>query len=124
MIPWSDNMLHEIELTGKNLNCIPVVAHIDRYIKHLYDPNLFDRIEDRKFLVQANTAFFLDNRTFRLAAEKLKSGEIHFLGLDCHDITVRPPNIGIAKRVNSYGGAEAALELLNREIGYFMGEAE
>lgn len=122
MMPWSDNMLHEIEQTGKNLNCIPVIAHIDRYIKHLGDKNLFDRVKGRRILVQVNTGFFLSNNTFQLAAKKLKSGEIHFLGSDCHDITVRPPNIGTAKRVISYGGAEEALDMLLKKNDYFFGD--
>ena len=59
MLPWTEAMLDEIESCVDSLRCVPVIAHIDRYMRLLNDPSLLDRVSERKMLIQANAAFFL-----------------------------------------------------------------
>ena len=69
MMAWSDEMLDEIVRLGENLNCTPVIAHVDRYMTHLKDEGLMERVRSRSLMVQVNGSYFLDPKT-RKAPEK------------------------------------------------------
>jgi len=117
MHKWSETMLDEIELTGKNLGCIPVIAHIDRYIRYLQDNTLFERVKGRRMLTQVNASFFINQETALFAIEKFKDGSIHFIGSDCHNVGRRAPNIGPAtKRIIASGAAELNDEFHERVL--------
>ena len=108
MMPWTDTMLDEIELCGVNLRCVPVLAHVDRYMRLLRDGTLIDRALRRRLLVQVNASFFLHRG--------LEQGKIHFLGSDAHDIADRPPNIAWAADVIAAAGLTPALEKLDSRV--------
>lgn len=57
MCRWTDLMLDEIELVGRNLKCIPVIAHLDRFMRLLNDYTLMERVYSRRMLVQYNASF-------------------------------------------------------------------
>ena len=57
MCRWKDLMLDEIELVGRNLKCIPVIAHLDRFMRLLNDYTLMERVYSRRMLVQYNASF-------------------------------------------------------------------
>ena len=99
MAPWTDAMLEEIEECGHSLRCVPVIAHIDRYMRMLDDRTLLDRTAGRHMLVQVNASFFLRRPSRDLAVDCLRKGRIHFLGSDCHNMLDRPPNLGDAADV-------------------------
>ncbi len=120
MHPWTDSMLDEIELTGQKLRCVPVIAHIDRYMRLLRDETLIDRLHDRRLLVQANAGFFLRPETGELALRLLNQGRLHLLGSDCHNMSSRPPNMGKALRVLRELGAEEPLRRLSRNAEFLM----
>ena len=116
MLPWTEAMLDEIEACVSSLHCIPVIAHIDRYMRLLNDPSLLDRVSERKMLIQANAAFFLHRQSRAAALDSLRNGRIHFLGTDCHDMVDRPPNLGDALDVISDAGAEKYAERFNARV--------
>ena len=116
MLPWTETMLDEIESCVDSLRCVPVIAHIDRYMRLLNDPSLLDRVSERKLLVQANAAYFLHRQSRAAALDSLRNGRIHFLGTDCHDLIDRPPNLGDALDVISDAGAEKYLERFNARV--------
>ena len=116
MLPWTDAMLDEIEACVSSLHCIPVIAHIDRYMRLLNDPSLLDRVSERKMLIQANAAFFLHRQSRTAALDSLRNGRIHFLGTDCHEMVDRPPNLGDALDVISDAGAEKNFERFNARV--------
>ena len=121
MMPWSDSMLDEIELTGKNLHRIPVIAHVDRYMRILHDDTLFDRLQDRRLLAQVNASFFLHNSSVLHALDLFHQRKIHFIGSDCHDMDERAPNIGPAvDLIRLYGGSEY-LQIINNRIYSHIG---
>lgn len=122
MMPWSDTMLDEIEQTGKNLRCIPVIAHIDRFMRMLGDYTLFDRVKGRRLLIQVNASFFLHSDTAKLAVSYLQRGSIQFIGSDCHDMDMRAPNIGKAASAIRDSGAGKSLSELNRRVYCFLDE--
>ncbi|MBQ9685113.1 MAG: hypothetical protein IJV41_01015 [Oscillospiraceae bacterium] len=104
MMPWSEEMLDEVELCGETLSCIPVIAHIDRYMRLLNDYTLFDRVKDRRLLIQVNASFFVHHDTRDFALECLREGRIHFMGSDCHNMGSRRPNMGHAAQVIRHAG--------------------
>ena len=114
MAPWSDAMLDEIVELGENLNCRPVVAHVDRYMRMLKDKRLIDRVLERNLLVQVNASWFIDPKTVRFAVRNLKQGKIHLIGSDCHNLLSRSPNLGQARQQAKAYGAEAEFEELRR----------
>ena len=116
MVPWSEAMLDEIEACVPSLHCIPVIAHIDRYMRLLKDPSLLDRVARRKMLIQANASFFLHQQSQAFALDNLRNGRIHFLGTDCHDLFDRPPNLGAAFDVISKFDAETDFEFMNARV--------
>lgn len=110
MMSWSEMMLDEIEACGRTLNCIPVLAHLDRYQRLLEDDTLFDRVRRRRILVQVNASFFLHRDTREEALERLRAGSFHFIGSDCHDLYGRGPNLGEAGRIIRNAGAATAFD--------------
>ncbi len=123
MARWSDSMLDDIAQMGENLNCIPVIAHVDRFMNYLRDGSLISRVLGRNMLVQVNADYFLNPATTKAAMKNLEQGRIHLIGSDCHGLYSRAPNLGAARnRARAYG-LEAefdalshnALQLLNRK---------
>ena len=114
MTTWSDSMLDEIAELGENLNCKPVVAHVDRYMRMLKDKHLLNRVLERNLLVQVNASWFLDPKTVKSAVRNLKQGKIHLIGSDCHNLTNRAPNLGLARQQAKAHGVEAEFNELRR----------
>lgn len=98
MLPWSDFILDEIESVGRNLRCIPVIAHIDRYMQILGDYNLIDKLSGRKVLVQCNASFFMKPHMKAYAAEYISDSRVHLIGSDCHNMSNRAPNMLFAQQ--------------------------
>lgn len=94
--PWSERVYRELENIWVKQNLVPVIAHIDRYIAPFRTYGIPERLEQLPVKVQANSSFFLDGSTRRMAFRMLRRGRIHLLGSDCHDMTHRPPNLGDA----------------------------
>ena len=120
LLPWSNTMLDEIEQTGKNLNCIPVIAHVDRYARMLGDDTLFDRALDRHFLIQVNASFFIYSGSSELALQYLAEDRIHFIGSDCHDMEQRAPNMGPASVIIGKNGLEKQHIMLDSRLRSFL----
>jgi len=104
MMPWSNAMLDEVEMCGETLDCVPVIAHIDRYMRMFDDYTLFERVEDRRLLIQVNASFFLHGRTEEMAIDCLSEGRFHFIGSDCHNMRERRPNLADAVQVIRQNG--------------------
>lgn len=122
MLPWSETMLDEIEQTGKNLRCIPVIAHVDRYARMLRDDTVFDKARDRHFLVQVNANFFIHADSSKLALQYLSEERIHFIGSDCHDMDRRAPNMGPASVLIAEAGLEEQHIRLDSRLLDFLSE--
>ena len=116
MIPWRESMLDEIEQTGENLHRIPVVAHVDRYMRMLRDPSLFDRLRHRRVLIQVNANYFIHGDSAQEALRYLRERRIHFVGSDCHNMEDREPNMGQAAEVIRLDSATDYFDELNNRI--------
>ena len=93
---WSDRMLSELTAIYEKQRIIPLIAHIDRYIKLLNDKKILNKLSGLPVLIQANSSFFINKKTFRLSRSLLSNGKIHLLGSDCHNTSTRPQNLGDA----------------------------
>lgn len=121
MMPWSDAMLDEVEACGKTLRCIPVIAHIDRYMRILDDYTLFDRVERRKLLIQVNASFFLHRDTRDFALDCLRADRFHMIGSDCHNMDDRSPNMGDAASVILDAGLSELYSQFNERLYQLLG---
>lgn len=121
VIPWSDTMLDEIEQTGKNLSKIPVIAHVDRYMRIFGDYTLFDRISGRKMLAQVNANYFIRSDTTKRALRDLMDDRFQFIGSDCHNLTSRSQNMGRAVDVIRRAEAEEVFSRFNFRLYTFLG---
>jgi protein-tyrosine phosphatase len=121
LMPWSDFMIDEIEQTGVNFKCIPVIAHVDRYMRMLRDYTLIDRLQDKKVLVQVNASYFLHEQSRNRAFVDLRDDKFHFIGSDCHNMTNRAPNIGAMVQTVCQNGYGRALNDFCYRLDAFIG---
>ncbi len=91
--PWTESMYRELEEIYTRQGLVPVIAHIDRYIRPLKTYGIPKRLEKLPVLVQANADFFLKSATRGMALTMLKKDRIHLLGSDCHNLRSRKPNL-------------------------------
>ena len=102
---WSKSMYQELEDIYTKQGLLPIVAHVDRYIRPLNTHGIPQMLENLPVLVQANASFFLQSGTRRMALRMLQREQIHLLGSDCHDLKNRAPNLG------------DAVELIGQKLG-------
>lgn len=117
--PWPEGYYRELEQIYEKQGLIPIIAHIDRYLRPLRTYGIPERLAELPVYVQANGEFFLDKRTSSMAMKMLKAGQIHVLGSDCHNLTDRRPNLGQARqRIQEKLGREALVRIrkMEREI--------
>lgn len=108
--PWTAAMYRELEGIYQKQDLIPVIAHIDRYIRPLQTHGIFQHLAELPVLVQANAEFFANRRTASLALRLLRQGRIHVLGSDCHNVTDRRPNLAEARIVISHHGGSGIFD--------------
>ena len=96
--PWPQEHYRELEAIWEKRRLVPVIAHIDRYIRPFRTFGIPKRLAGTPVWVQANTSFFLEKRTAGMAMKMLKAGQIQILGSDCHNLSSRRPNLGTAEQ--------------------------
>lgn len=106
--PWSEDIYREVEQIWEKQGIIPIIAHIDRYIRPWHTYGVPKRLEKMPVFVQANAEFFLNRSTASLAMRMLRRDQIQLLGSDCHDLTDRKPNLtGAVQMIRQKLGEEA-----------------
>jgi len=98
-VPWSNSMYSELERIYLRYGVVPVIAHIDRYIRPFHTLDILERLSELPVLIQANASFFLNRFTKSFALKMLQREQIHLLGSDCHNLTDRAPNLELAHQV-------------------------
>lgn len=107
--PWTESMYRELEAIYVKHGLIPIVAHVDRYVRPLRTYGIPERLAELPVLVQANADFFLDRRTSGMAMRMLSHEKIHLLGSDCHNLRSRKPNLQEAIRLIENRAGKQAL---------------
>lgn len=113
--PWTDSMYRELENIRRKRGIIPIVAHIDRYIRPFRTYQIPQQLARLPVLVQANAGFFLNPGTRRMALRLLRADQIQLLGSDCHNLDVRAPRLGPAMELI---GERLGPEVLERICAY------
>lgn len=95
MRKWSETSVRELTNLACSNTVTVVLAHIERYLS-FDNKDAINTLLDCGVLLQVNASFFNDFQTRRKALRMLKSGAVHFIGSDCHNLRYRPPFIGQA----------------------------
>lgn len=112
--PWGAEVLRDV----CNMSCAkgitPVLAHLERYMHIRKNRKLLTELLRQGALVQLNAEAVLQRQTRRTALKMLKSGMVHLLGSDCHNMTSRPPNLGSAvQQLRQMRGMNSALQRIS-----------
>ncbi len=106
--PWSKDALREIWNISSARGIIPVLAHIERYLS-LQSSTVMNRLLEQDVLVQMNSGFTRRFSQRRQAKKLLRWGQIQLLGSDCHNMTTRPAEMGLAAACMQQWGMEDTL---------------
>ena len=90
--PWTQRMVPDAMELNSRSDMQVILAHIERYF-NFAKPEMWDDLRNNGLLMQSNATFFLDHKTQKKALDMYERGLIHFIASDCHNMTVRPPNL-------------------------------
>ena len=93
---WNRTMLDEVCSMNKRLGIITVIAHINRYRSLPNFAEAVERMLQCGIKMQCNAEPISSIWSGRRLLRMIRSGMIHFIGSDCHNMTRRPPNIAKA----------------------------
>ncbi len=120
--PWPKYVWRDLRLIREEWGLMPVIAHVDRYIRPMRTYGIPRRLEECGVLVQANANFFIRRETERMAMKLLKAGRIHLIGSDCHGLESRRPNVReAAEKIERKLGREALSRISQLEQQIFHG---
>lgn len=94
---WSTSMLNELQYLGNMPGVQLVIAHIDRY-QRLQPRGTVEALCQSGIIMQVNASALNDFWGRRLILRQLRNRQILFIGSDCHNMTDRRPQIGMAYR--------------------------
>ncbi len=92
---WAPSMFTEIKALHGKRGVRVMLAHIERYMKY-QDPGDWESLLEAGIIMQSNAEFFIDWRTKHKALRLFRTGRIHVLGSDCHNLKSRTENMGRA----------------------------
>ncbi|MDO4315099.1 MAG: hypothetical protein Q4C45_04925 [Oscillospiraceae bacterium] len=112
--PWSGQMIRQIyDLMGRT-GITPVIAHIERYLK-IQKAEHIAEVLALGVPVQLSAEPLLHPLRRGRALKLLRGRQVQLLASDCHNTTVRPPNLGpAAEIVKSRLGAEKLASMSRR----------
>lgn len=113
MRPWSAREVEDLcGLCPQGF--LPVLAHVERYMKRGQIPTHSDKLLAEGVCFQCNADFFLGGLRARPAIRMLKNGQIHFLGSDAHNMGGRISKMDQAAQVIRTKLGQEALDRLDR----------
>ena len=96
MTEWTPGMYRDLEQIYIKQDLIPVIAHLDRYLRPFTWRKVVRELSQLPVLIQVNGEFVLSRQRSAWAMEMFRKGQIHALGSDCHDMMDRKPDMGLA----------------------------
>ena len=114
MTKWTDFTLQELIELANTSGLKIVMAHIERYLR-MQDKQTIKQLCESGIKMQVNASFFSRIASRKRALNLLQMGFIHFIGSDCHNMTMRPPNIDSAYNVIRKKMGE---DFVSQMIGY------
>lgn len=119
---WNDEMFRQLYAIEGRRGITPMIAHAERYFR-IQTKARMEQLLDTGFPVQVSTAAFLRFRGRRRAL-KLLTGFNAVLVTDCHNTTVRPPDMDAARRILEKKLGSNVREILRMPMSYISGETE
>ena len=110
---WSDATVNEIIELSAARGVSVVLAHVERCIT-LQSRAVVNRLIRNGILMQVNASFFAGFFTGRKALRLIRSGVVHFVGSDCHNMTSRPPRISTAYELIRKKLGDSFISQMNR----------
>lgn len=101
---WGKRMLRDVEMIIQR-GIIPVIAHIERYIKIQKGTDNILSLVGMDVIVQMNFEHIIDFFSRREAFKLISNNVVTLLGTDAHNMTFRKPNAG------------KGIELLKKKFG-------
>lgn len=118
-VSWSKRIIQEVQIIRQQPQMTVLLAHVERY-RGIQGFFLERKLEEMGALVQCNAEFFLDKKSRKKALHLFEQGKIHLLGSDCHNCTVRPPNLGEAMQLLTEKLGNAAVCYLQEQQKRYM----
>lgn len=88
---YPERLFERIEGFIAETDCIPLIAHADRYPAVWKNPSIVSRLIDMGCVVQLNAEAFADKGAKKLARVLLEKGMVHAVGSDMHNMAGRAP---------------------------------
>lgn len=90
---YDEKLFKKIEEFITETDCIPLIAHVDRYPAVYRKPAILTRLAAMGCLFQVNAEAFFVKGVQNLVLAMLKKGMVHAIGTDMHNMENRAPNI-------------------------------
>lgn len=117
---WSKRVFDEINSIISDRGLKPIIAHFERYIGLQNDHKNINRLFDMEVVIQSNAEYFIGFWTRRKALNYLKNNIIELIGSDCHNMTKRPPNLGVAYEIINKKCGKDVVDKLNRNASKIL----
>ena len=111
---WTEYTYQALERIYFNRGIIPIIAHVERYMRFNKTKEMLPRIVEANAQIQINSGFLQSGKTRRKAVGMLKDGRVSFVASDCHNMTSRPPNLSEGMQIVKKKLGTAGTEHLRR----------
>lgn len=109
---WQSNVLRDVQGFRSMHGITPVIAHLERYLK-IQDKSVIEELLGFDVIVQMNAGYIIDFWGWHQAKKMLQNGTVQILGSDCHGLSKRPPNLGMAMDRLKKKGFEDCINEIN-----------
>lgn len=110
---WESGDIKEIQSLLRQ-GIVPIIAHVERFIPYQRDKRYWKELYKLPLLIQVNGEALVERRTRSLALKLFKKVRAHLLGSDCHNLTVRVPNLQEAREILEYKLGEDVILQMDR----------
>lgn len=91
---WTFRMLFDL---CSSAQITPIIAHADRYVDFI-PKQTYEELFALNYETQVNADFVEDKKAIKVLKKWLKSGQICYVGSDCHGVKYRPPKLDVYKK--------------------------
>ncbi len=124
MDEWSSGILEKLYSFIYETDCIPILAHIERYLEVRKNPKILTKLVEMGCLIQVNTSSFLEKADKSFAFCLLKKELVHCLGSDTHDTTRRTCDYALAKEEIEREGYASQFEKIQENMQRILADGE
>lgn len=112
-VKWTPRMLSELSEIHQKHDLVPIIAHIERYIGGFHPCVSLKDLAALPVLLQVSADFFVRRASVKKALSMFKSGNVHLLGSDAHNMSTRRPNVGTALDVIRRSLGDGAIDYIS-----------